>query len=273
MVLTIASFTIVVQQLKTIYDAFFITCCDRCRGTGIVTCSHCHGTKALRTRPGFLRTRNLRIIDNPKDHYPCYHCGPETKYDIDPFAMDDEETEEISIKIMDNMKAAVANQWPKPHEMPIYAGTVACPDCGGNPKVKRFTPDFGQALNLRGPWDLSIRRRAGQSFIGRENNPGGGLYLEYMPPGQPDVGLVTPIPPPQAQHSACLTLCLAPVPASPCSPHGGLYLEYPASAPFPVARPEMPARTIFPPQPPPPNQQTPDELENFILPYVSDDED
>ena len=49
------------------------------------------------------------------------------------------------------------------------AGTVACPDCGGSPKVKRFTPDFGQALNLRGPWDLSIRRRAGQSFIGQEN--------------------------------------------------------------------------------------------------------
>ena len=38
--LQIASFTIVVQQLKTIYDAFFITCCDRCRGTGIVTCPH-----------------------------------------------------------------------------------------------------------------------------------------------------------------------------------------------------------------------------------------
>ena len=37
-------------------------------------------------------------------------------------SQDDEETEEISIKIMDNMKAAVANQWPKPHEMPIYAG-------------------------------------------------------------------------------------------------------------------------------------------------------
>jgi hypothetical protein len=36
----IASFTIVVEQLKNIYEAFFITTCDRCRGTGIVTCPH-----------------------------------------------------------------------------------------------------------------------------------------------------------------------------------------------------------------------------------------
>lgn len=41
---------------------------------------------------------------------------------------DDEETEPTAIKIMENLKAAAANAWPKPHEMPIYAGErhVAC---------------------------------------------------------------------------------------------------------------------------------------------------
>lgn len=27
-----------------------------------------------------------------------------------------------ALMIMDNLKAAVANIWPKPHQMPIYAG-------------------------------------------------------------------------------------------------------------------------------------------------------
>ena len=35
---------------------------------------------------------------------------------------DDDTTEEVAIHIQDNLKAAVANQWPKPHPMPIYAG-------------------------------------------------------------------------------------------------------------------------------------------------------
>jgi hypothetical protein len=30
----------VVNQLKNIYDAFFLNECERCRGTGLVTCPH-----------------------------------------------------------------------------------------------------------------------------------------------------------------------------------------------------------------------------------------
>jgi hypothetical protein len=30
----------VVNQLKNIYDAFYVSECERCRGTGIVTCPH-----------------------------------------------------------------------------------------------------------------------------------------------------------------------------------------------------------------------------------------
>ncbi len=53
--LQIASFTIVVQQLKNIYDAFFITTCDRCRGTGIVTCPHVSAARgSLPAKPSSL---------------------------------------------------------------------------------------------------------------------------------------------------------------------------------------------------------------------------
>jgi hypothetical protein len=38
--LQLASFAIVVNQLRNIYDAFFLSECDRCRGTGLVTCPH-----------------------------------------------------------------------------------------------------------------------------------------------------------------------------------------------------------------------------------------
>lgn len=43
----LASFAIVVNQLKNIYDAFFINECDRCRGTGLVTCPHVRKTALL----------------------------------------------------------------------------------------------------------------------------------------------------------------------------------------------------------------------------------
>lgn len=131
--LQLASFAIVVNQLKNIYDAFFVSECERCRGTGIVTCPHvsrrrqeggrsgqgaaawlrvvqrgcclaagaprlcciegqaltappcprprpsqCHGSKTLRRRPGYLRTRDFGIVDDSRDSYLCFYCGPPT---------------------------------------------------------------------------------------------------------------------------------------------------------------------------------------------------
>ena len=34
-----------------------------CRGTGIMTCPYCHGTKALRKRPAVFMMRSLRGHD------------------------------------------------------------------------------------------------------------------------------------------------------------------------------------------------------------------
>lgn len=119
-----------VNQLKNIYDSFFLNECERCRGTGLVTCPHvsrparphvgftvvrlspscrhsralrrpcaappapaastlrvpnpsprvqCHGTKNLRRRPGYLRTRDFQIVDDPRDSYLCFYCGPNSQ--------------------------------------------------------------------------------------------------------------------------------------------------------------------------------------------------
>ena len=39
----------------------------------------CHGTKTLRQRPGYLRTRDFGIVDDSRDSYLCFYCGPSTK--------------------------------------------------------------------------------------------------------------------------------------------------------------------------------------------------
>jgi hypothetical protein len=36
----VASFAIVVNQLQNLYNEFFVSSCDHCRGTGCVTCPH-----------------------------------------------------------------------------------------------------------------------------------------------------------------------------------------------------------------------------------------
>jgi hypothetical protein len=188
----VASFAIVVNQLKSLYDEFFVSVCDHCRGTGCVTCPHCHGTKTLRRRPGFIRTRDLTVVDNPVDSYQCFYCGPPTKFDFNPFAADDEPT---ALKVAENLKAAVANIWPRPFELGALAGTVPCPQCNGSPRVRRLTPDFGRALGMDEPWDFQIAKRWGT----RRMALGGGaperrFFLEYPGAAPAPVELPAPMP-------------------------------------------------------------------------------
>lgn len=183
---TVASFAIVLNQLKSMYETFFISCCARCRGTGLLTCPHCHGTKTLRRRPGYLRTRDLTIVDSPRDSYLCFHCGPPTVYDHNPFAPDDEQT---AMKIQENLKMAVANIWPKPFDTGALAGTVPCGACGGAPRVRRLTPDFGKAFGLGEAWDFSVAKRMGRMFLTKQGRPADAarLFLEFpaSPPASP----------------------------------------------------------------------------------------
>lgn len=153
----------------------------------------CHGTKTLRRRPGFIRTRDLAIIDDPRDNYQCFYCGPSTVFDFNPMAPDDEPT---ALKIQENLKAAVANLWPRPFELGALAGTVPCSECNGNPRVRRLTPDFGKALGLDEPWDLKISKRLGafRQFAVGARRPTR-QYLEY--PGEAPASVELPVPTPQ----------------------------------------------------------------------------
>ena len=105
----------------------------------------CHGTKTIRSRPGFIRVRDLAIVDNPADSYQCFYCGPTTTFDFNPMAPDDEP---MALKIQENLKAAFANTWPRPFDLGELAGTVPCPQCHGSPRVNRLTPDFAKAFGL-----------------------------------------------------------------------------------------------------------------------------
>lgn len=122
----------------------------------------CHGSKTLRRRAGFIRTRDMAIVDNPKDSYLCFYCGPHTKFDFNPMAADDEQT---ALKVQENLKAAVANLWPKPFELGALAGTVPCPQCHGQPRIRRLTPDFAKALDLGEKWDFKLAKRMGKKFL------------------------------------------------------------------------------------------------------------
>eukprot|EP00887_Chlorella_sp_A99_P000898 scaffold5.g898.t1 len=260
---TVASFAIVVDQLKTMYSTFFMSCCSRCRGTGMITCQHCHGTKTLRRRPAFVRTRDGGLVDNPADCYQCYHCGPPTIYDFDPYSPDDETN---AMKIQDNLKAAVANIFPRPFDMGILAGTQACPQCRGSPRVHRLTPDFAKAFGMEDAWDWEISRRRGRRFVLRENRRAlGAAWL-----------LVLHEPPLLRACSALLGARAARTRAP--ADKRRLYLEFPSAPPPPV---ELPAKQPQPAAPPGKRDDKAEaekesrrievsySIEDYILPYAS----
>jgi hypothetical protein len=189
---TVASFAIVVNQLKSLYDDFFTASCERCRGTGCLTCPHCHGSKTVRKRPGFIRARDLSVVDNPGDSYSCFYCGPTTAFDFNPMAPDDEGQ---AMKIQENLKAAYSNAATRPFVFGALAGTVPCTACGGNPKVHRLTPDFGKVFGLNGTWDFDISRRiGGQRMADRAERP---VFLEYPASAPIPVEIPTPRPDPK----------------------------------------------------------------------------
>jgi hypothetical protein len=111
-------------------------------------------------------------------------------------AADDENQ---AMKIQENLKSAVANQWPRPFELGALAGTLACPECHGNPRVRRLTPDFAKALGMDEPWDFKLSKRFGafrQLAVDPRRRPQR-EYLEYpgsipnpveLPPPMPKKG-------------------------------------------------------------------------------------
>ncbi len=78
---------------------------------------------------------------------------------------EDEEDEEVAIKIQDNLKAAVANQWPKPHEMPAYAGKPPSLPPSLPCARQRARPSASQLVSQLASWlallPLQLRLRTG----------------------------------------------------------------------------------------------------------------
>ena len=63
----VASFAIVLNQARTLWEECFVSKCAHCRGAGTVICSRCSGTKTLRRRPAQLRIKDLDLLDAPGD--------------------------------------------------------------------------------------------------------------------------------------------------------------------------------------------------------------
>lgn len=157
---TVASFGIVITHIKQVWDEFFISKCDFCKGTGMITCRHCKGTKVLRTAPGVLSVVDSSYVDVNDPVQVCFFCPDVSKYDFN-FEVEDEELDAYSIQ--DNLKAAMTNK-PRPHKLPLLAGTQRCPECWGFPDVHRFTPNMMKVLNLDDPIFKQV-----QSNIARYN--------------------------------------------------------------------------------------------------------
>ncbi|CAL5227290.1 g10225 [Coccomyxa viridis] len=174
---TVASFGIVINQMWSLMDEIFTSDCDYCRGTGRIICRHCHGTKTLRRRPGEFHYQHMAVVDrSPRDLYPCVYCGPNTRYD---FQRVEEDNEDEAYNIMDNLKAAVANK-RRPFPSPILAGTIPCPECGGNPLIRRHTPNWARLTQTEEPFDIRAGlRMAAVSRSGQRSRIRPRKYLEY----------------------------------------------------------------------------------------------
>jgi len=66
-VVQVASFAIVLNQARTLWEECFVSKCAHCRGAGTVICPRCAGTKTLRRRPAQLRIKDLDLLDAPGD--------------------------------------------------------------------------------------------------------------------------------------------------------------------------------------------------------------
>ncbi|KFM26198.1 hypothetical protein F751_4691 [Auxenochlorella protothecoides] len=183
---TVASFAIVINQLKETYSTFFVSTCEHCRGTGLLTCPHCHGTATLLRRPGMLLVRTLAVANSSDALYGCVFCGG---YALPELSMggggNDEST---AVKVYENLRQALVNRYPLPHRMPVLAGTVPCKTCHGSGKVARLTPVTGRALGLERAWSRGITSRLGRRYLFKENRPADRqrLFMEYPGEPQPD---------------------------------------------------------------------------------------
>lgn len=186
--------------------------------------------------------------------------------------------------IHENLKAALAAK-RRPNPFRCWAGTQPCPECQGNPRVVRHTPNFERFFNLQLPWDFKVGQREGYVELLTD---GGGLRAPAAP-GDP------------AANKRCDGV--------ECQPHWHFSAKqnntrippprYPPPPPTPNPTPTFSGRVIFleyPSKPPPlpegrraepsPKVLTADKeggfamtakdqfkLDDYVLRYVEDEDD
>ena len=72
-----------------------------------------------------------------------------------------------------------------PNPQPIWAGTIPCPECGGEPVVHRHTPNWARLTQMEVPFDFKVRPAPtpchapmhGQSEATRRLSQGSALLL------------------------------------------------------------------------------------------------
>ena len=144
----------------------------------------------MRSRPAAASVRRLALLaSSPRDVLACPHCGPPSPYDRRPDldeALDGDPPQADAIR--QNIKAALLGRVLLPRTMPVYAGTVACPHCGGEPRVKRFTPALRALLPVDPPFQTRAALRAGDILA-----PGTDHRRAYgEPPSAPPLDPVVP---------------------------------------------------------------------------------
>lgn len=158
-----ASLLVAGRELLRLHNDLFVDHCRGCAGSGRLTCAHCAGSGSLRARPAVPSVRRLALLaSSPRDVYACPHCGPPSPYDTRPDL--DEELEgdpPLADALRANIKAALLGARLLPRATPILAGTVACPHCGGEPRVRRFTPALRALLPAEVPFQTRAALRAG----------------------------------------------------------------------------------------------------------------
>lgn len=74
-----------VRQTGRVWGEIFSTACPRCRGTGIIICPHCHGSKRLRRSPAVLVAKkgDPFFVEKLGSSYECIFCGEWMAHDTD----------------------------------------------------------------------------------------------------------------------------------------------------------------------------------------------
>lgn len=158
---TIASFFVVGRTVLTCIEELFKLKCDRCNGTGKVTCTKCRGTKTLSKRPA-QKIPNLYIFNRRnEDLTECFFCGPTTIYDnFGPLGEDIDINEADRIK--DSIRGAICNKVTT--RKSTLAGTILCPVCRGQCLIWNIIPNVSSLFGMEEVWYTKPLRKGIQAY-------------------------------------------------------------------------------------------------------------